>query len=211
MAKWDERLAGSSCHVHSSLWTRDDRPAFAAPGRALDGAPVEAPDVFRHWLGGLLAHAGELAWFFAPNPNSYKRFLAGTFAPTGIAWAWDNRTSGFRVVGRGPSLRVECRIPGADANPYLAFAALVAAGLDGLERKLEPGPAFRGDVYRASGIPQVPQTLGAALAALDGSAFARRAFGDEVVDHLLHFGRTEEAAARSVVTDWERRRYFERV
>jgi len=211
MAKWDSRLAGNSLHVHMSLQDERGRPAFAAAGSPLLGTPVEAPDVFRHWLGGLLAHARELALFFAPTVNSYKRFQAGTFAPTGIAWSYDNRTAGFRVVGRGPSLRVECRIPGADANPYLVYAALIAAGRDGLERALDPGPAFTGDVYQADGLPQVPRCLEEAISLLAGSAFARDAFGGEVVDHLLHFARVEQAAFGAAVTDWERQRYFERI
>ena len=172
---------------------------------------MRSADTFRWFLGGLLGRARELAWFFAPNVNSYKRFLPGTFAPTGIAWSYDNRTAGFRVVGRGPSLRIECRIPGADANPYLAFAALLAAGLDGIERRLDPGPAFRGDVYAAEGLPQVPGSLAEAIAALEQSAFAREALGDAVVDHYLHFARSELAACEAQVSDVERQRYFERV
>jgi glutamine synthetase len=211
MAKWDEGLAGSSLHVHGSLWSRDGRPLFAEPGGPLEGTRIEAPELFRWYLGGLLAHAHELAFFFAPTVNSYKRFREGTFAPTRIAWSYDNRTAGFRVVGRGPSLRIECRIPGADANPYLAYAALLAAGLDGIERKLEPGPAFDGDAYKATGLPQVPRTLPQAIRALEESAFARAAFGSEVVDHLLHFARTEQASFEACVTDFERRRYFERI
>jgi len=142
--------------------------------------------------------------------NSYKRYQPGTFAPTGIAWSWDNRTSGFRGVGGGESLRVECRIPGGDANPYLAYAALLAAGLDGIERELDPGAAFEGDVYAADGLAQVPRSLPEAISALEGSDFARRAFGDAVVDHLLHFARTELRSFESAVTDWERIRFFER-
>ncbi|MDX1649001.1 MAG: glutamine synthetase family protein [Myxococcota bacterium] len=211
MAKWREDLAGSSLHVHASLWTPGGEAAFAAPGAPLAGTPVEAPALFRHWLGGILAHARELCFLFAPTVNAYKRFLPGTFAPTGIAWSWDNRTAGLRVVGRGEALRVECRIPGADANPYLAFAALIAAGLDGVERELDPGPAFEGDVYAAHGLPQVPASLGEALDLLEGSDFARRTFGEDVVAHWLHFGRTEEAAFRAAVTDWERARYLERI
>jgi glutamine synthetase len=209
MAKPDAKLAGSSLHVHSSLVDAKGRSAFAG-SEPLAGTPVRCAKRFRHWLGGLLAHAGELAWFFAPNVNSYKRYQAGTFAPTGIAWSWDNRTAGFRGVGSGESLRIECRIPGGDANPYLAYAALLAAGLDGLERELEPPPAFVGDVYAAKDLPQVPRSLGAAIAALEESAFARKAFGDAVVDHLLHFARTELRAFEAVVTDWERARFFER-
>jgi glutamine synthetase len=143
--------------------------------------------------------------------NSYKRYQAGTFAPTGIAWSYDNRTAGFRVVGRGKSLRVECRIPGADANPYLAYAGLIAAGLDGIERRIEPGPAFQGDVYRAAELPRIPRTLPEAIGEFERSGFARHAFGDDVVEHLLHFARTEQATFEQVVTDFERRRYFERI
>jgi glutamine synthetase len=211
MAKWNQALAGSSLHVHASLWDEAGAPLFAGGEELLPGTSLRAPALFRHWLGGLLAHAQELAWFFAPTVNSYKRYQAGTFAPTGIAWSYDNRTAGFRVVGQGASLRVECRIPGADANPYLAYAALIAAGLDGIERELEPGPAFTGDVYRAEGLPHVPRSLPEAIAALEGSEFARKCFGDAVVDHCLHFARSEQGYFSSAVTDWERHRYFERV
>jgi glutamine synthetase len=211
MAKFDAGLAGSSLHVHMSLQDDAGRPCFPGEGAPLPGSTLCGSDSFRFFLGGLLARARELAWFFAPNVNSYKRYRAGTFAPTGIAWSGDNRTAGFRVVGSGPSLRVECRIPGADANPYLVYAALLAAGLDGIERRLDPGPPFEGDVYAAADVPRVPTTLAAAIAELEGSAFARRAFGDDVVDHLLHFARTEQAAFEGVVTDFERARYFERI
>jgi len=211
MAKFDHRLAGSSLHVHSSLWRSDGTPAFGEPGPPLAGTPVAAPDLFRFWLGGQLAHAREIALLLAPTVNSYKRYQAGTFAPTGIAWSYDNRTAGFRVVGRGPSLRVECRIPGADANPYLAYAALIAAGLDGIERRIDPGPAFQGDVYRAAELPRIPRTLPEAILAFEQSRFVRAAFGEAVVEHLLHFARTEQATFEQVVTDFERRRYFERI
>ncbi len=203
MAKWHERHAGSSCHVHMSLWDADERPVFST-GRG-------ASPVFHHFLGGLLAHARELSWFFAPTVNSYKRYSEGTFAPTRITWSVDNRTAGFRVVGAGPSLRVECRIPGADANPYLCYAALLAAGLDGIERKLDPGAPFAGDAYRSAELPRVPHTMADAIRELEQSAFAREAFGDAVVDHLLHFARTELASFEAVVTDFERARYFERI
>jgi len=209
MAKPDAGLAGSSLHVHASLRDADGRAVFDGD-EPLAGTPVRSAPAFRHWVGGLLAHARELAFFFAPNVNSYKRYQAGTFAPTAVAWSWDNRTAGFRGVGRGPSLRVECRIPGGDANPYLAYAALLAAGLDGLERELEPGPAFTGDVYAAGSLPRVPGSLRDAIAALESSDFAREAFGDAVVDHLLHFARTEQRLFDAAVTDWERARFFER-
>ncbi len=210
MAKFQEDLAGSSLHVHLSLVDAQGEPVFRGDTE-LAGAPVRASDSFRWFLGGCLAHARELALFLAPNPNSYKRYRRGTFAPTGIAWSYDNRTAGFRVVGRGDSLRIECRIPGADANPYLAYAALLAAGLSGLEARREPGPAFRGDVYTAAGLPQIPRSLGEALAELERSRFAREAFGDAVVEHYLHFVRSEAAALESRVSDTERARYFERV
>jgi glutamine synthetase len=211
MAKWDERQAGSSLHIHSSLWSQADQAAFAADPKPLPGTELRGSDTFRWYLAGLLAHARELAWFFAPTVNSYKRYRAGTFAPTRIAWSVDNRTVGFRVVGRGTSLRVECRIPGADANPYLAYAALLAAGLDGIERRLEPAAAFVGDAYRAGALPSVPTTLADAIGELERSAFARKAFGDDVIDHLLHFAHTEREAFELAVTDFERARYFERI
>lgn len=210
MAKWDAELAGNSLHIHVSLWDAAGDPAFAGDEPLL-GTRLGSSETFRFALGGMLAHARELAWFFAPTVNSYKRYRPGTFAPTGIAWSVDNRTAGFRVVGSGPSLRVECRIPGADANPYLAYAALLAASLDGIARRLDPGPAFQGDVYAAEGLPQVPHALPEAIAELEQSAFARRAFGDEVIDHLLHFARTEQACFEGAVTDFERARYFERI
>jgi len=210
MAKFDEKLAGSSLHIHVSLWDESERAAFAGHAR-LAGTPVTASDTFRHFLGGLIEHAREIAVLLAPTPNSYKRYRAGTFAPTGIAWSYDNRTAGFRVVGRGDSLRVECRIPGADANPYLAYAALIAAGLDGIEHAREPGPPFAGDAYAAESLPRVPGSLPEAIGLLEGGEFARRAFGDAVVDHLVHFARTEQREVESRVSDVERARYFERI
>jgi glutamine synthetase len=210
MAKWHEDLAGSSMHVHMSL--RDAAGAACFSGdEPLAGTLERSSRTFRHFLGGLLARARDIAWFLAPNVNSYKRFRPGTFAPTGIAWSWDNRTAGFRVVGHGPSLRIECRIPGADANPYLVYAALLAAGLDGIERELDPGDPFRGDVYAAEGLPQVPRSLTEAIAVLSESEFARASLGDEVVDHYLHFARSELLACEAPVSDVERRRYFERI
>jgi glutamine synthetase len=210
MAKWHEDLAGSSLHVHTSVCDDRGHPVF--PGKEeLAGAPVRASSTFRGFLGGLLAHAHELSLFLAPNPNSYKRYRPGTFAPTGLAWSWDNRTAGFRVVGRDDSLRIECRIPGADANPYLVYAALLAAGLAGVEAGSEPGPAFEGDVYAAQHLPQVPRSQDEALHALHGSTMAREAFGDAVVEHYLHFARSEAAALQARVSDAERARYFERI
>jgi glutamine synthetase len=211
MAKWNERHAGNSLHVHLSLWSPEDEALFASETEAIPGAGFRCSDMFRHALGGMLAHARELSWFFAPNPNSYKRYREGTFAPTGIAWSVDNRTAGFRIVGHGPSLRIECRIPGADANPYLVYAALLTAALDGIERELDPGPPFQGDVYAAEGLPRLPTSLPESLRELESSSFARKAFGDDVIDHLLHFARSELSAVEAVVTDAERARYFERI
>jgi glutamine synthetase len=200
MAKWDERHAGSSCHIHMSLW--DERGKKAQFGDA-------GSETFRWFLGGWMKHIRETFAFYAPYPASYKRYVAGSFAPTGIAWSHDNRTAGFRIVGHGPSLRIECRAPGADANPYLAFSAALAAGLDGLEHHVEPPPAFEGDVYAASELPHVPHTLNESIHALAESTWARDTFGEDVVEHYLHFFRTEQRKFDAAVTDWERRRYFE--
>jgi glutamine synthetase len=206
MAKLDEQLAGSSMHLHSSLWADGGaRAAFDAPAAA--GA---LPDLCRWWLGGLMHHARACTLLFAPYVNSYKRFKAGSFAPTAIVWARDNRTAGFRIVGHGPSLRVECRIPGADANPYLAFAATLAAGLDGIAQRIEPPTRFDGDAYAAGDVPRVPATLPEAIAEFAASALFRTAFGAEVVEHLVHFARTEQRKFDETVTTWERRRYLER-
>ena len=209
MAKWHEAHAGNSLHIHMSMTNADGAPAFAGD-EPLPGTDLRSSATFRHALGGLLAHARDLVLLFAPYPNSYKRYQEGTFAPTRVAWSYDNRTVGFRVVGHGSSLRVECRIPGGDANPYLAYAGMIAAALDGIERELEPGPAFAGDAYEADELPRVPRSLDEAIARFGESELARTAFGEEVVAHLLHFARSEAAVAARVVTDFERSRYFER-
>ena len=197
MAKPDHTWIGSSCHIHSSLW-RDGNSAFA------DESPV-----FRRYLAGQVACAAELAVFLAPNINSYKRYTAGSWAPTTLAWGYDNRTCGFRVVGHGNGLRVESRIPGADANPYLAFAALLAAGLHGIERQLEPPPAFTGNAYESS-VQRFPHSLHEAISALETGTVARDAFGDDVVDHYLNYARTEQRLFDRAVTCYERERFFER-
>ena len=207
MAKWDERYAGSSCHIHMSLWDRKaKKPLFAGNDRLGD---IECSKTFRWFLGGWMKHIRELFAFYAPYPASYKRYVAGSFAPTGIAWSYDNRTAGFRIVGEGPSLRIECRAPGADANVYLAFAATLAAGLDGVQNHIEPPPAFEGDVYGAAQLPHMPHSLNESIEALSHSTWAREVLGEDIVDHYLHFFRTEQRKFDSVVTDWERRRYFE--
>lgn len=207
MAKFDAAQAGSSCHVHCSLW-RDGANVF--PGET-DLGPFQASDVFRWFLAGWIAHVPEFMVFYAPTVNSYKRFRAGSWAPTRLAWSYDNRTAGFRVVGRGSSLRIECRIPGADCNPYLCFAAVLASGLDGIARRLEPPPPFSGDAYQARDIAAVPATLRDAVALFESSPFVREALGVEVVEHYAHFFRLEQEAYDAAVTDWERKRYFEQI
>jgi glutamine synthetase len=207
MAKWDERYAGSSCHIHASLWDpKGKKPLFEGKDSL---GPIKCSKIFRWFLGGWMAHIRELFAFYAPYPASYKRYVAGSFAPTGIAWSYDNRTAGFRIVGHGSSLRIECRAAGADANVYLAFAATLAAGLDGIDRKIEPPPAFEGDVYKAMDLEHMPHSLNDSIAALDASKWARDVFGKDVIEHYLHFFRTEQRKFDSVVTDYERRRYFE--
>jgi glutamine synthetase len=197
MAKPYHTEVGSSCHIHSSLW-RGDESAFAGES-----------DIFRQYLAGQVACASELAIFFAPTINSYKRFMAASWAPTTLAWGRDNRTCGFRVVGHGSGLRVETRIPGADVNPYLAFAALIAAGLHGIEHELEPPPAVEGNAYE-SDVERFPSTMAQAVAALESGTMARAAMGDQVVDHYLNYARTEQRLFDQVVTCYERERLFER-
>ncbi|HVG08590.1 MAG TPA: glutamine synthetase family protein [Thermoanaerobaculia bacterium] len=207
MAKWDEKHTGSSAHVHVSLWNEDGRNVF--PGDQKIG-PVEGSETFRWFLGGWIKHARAVTACYAPYVASYKRYQARSWAPTAIAWSYDNRTAGFRVVGRGPSLRVECRIPGADANPYILYAAALAAGLDGIRNKIEPPEIFQGDLYAAAELPKVPGTLREAISELERSDMAKEAFGEDVFEHYLHFLRTEQRKFDEVVTCWERARYFER-
>jgi glutamine synthetase len=207
MAKWDERYAGSSCHIHVSLWDPQNGRALFEGDEPI--GPIRGSNIFRWFLGGWMHHIRELFAFYAPYPASYKRYVAGSFAPTGIAWSRDNRTAGFRIVGSGSSLRIECRAAGADANPYLAFAATLAAGLDGIEHRIEPPPPFEGDVYAARDLPRVPHSLLESIRELDESRWARDVLGAEVIDHYLHFFRTEQRKFDEVVTDWERRRYLE--
>jgi len=206
MAKPVADQPGSSCHLHLSLW-RDGVNAFAGTG---DLAGVGCSDHFRWFLGGWMAHTSELLVCFAPTVNAYKRYQHQSWAPTGVAWSPDNRTAGFRVVGSGSSLRIECRLPGADVNPYLAYAAAIAAGRAGIEHQIEPPPALIGDAYTSDIVEPLPTSLAAATDTFATSSVARAAFGDTVVDHYAHFFTTEERAWRGAVTDWERVRYFER-
>jgi glutamine synthetase len=165
--------------------------------------------LFDRFLAGLIACFKELAIFLAPTINSYKRYAAGSWAPTTLAWGNDNRTCGFRLVGHGAARRVETRIPGGDVNPYLAFAAMIAAGLYGIENELELPPGFEGNAYE-SDAERFPSSLREAILALELGTMAREALGDQVVDHYLNYAHTEQALFDKVVTDWERMRLFER-
>ena len=197
MPKPFESWIGNSCHIHASLF-RDGEPAFATD-----------EVLFDRFLAGQIATFEELAVFLAPTINSYKRYAAGSWAPTTLAWGRDNRTCGFRIVGHGSSKRVETRIPGGDVNPYLAFAAIIAAGLHGIENELQAPPALEGNAYE-SDAKRFPSTMRDAIAALESGTMARAAFGDQVVDHYLNYARTEQALFDKHVTDWERARYYER-
>jgi glutamine synthetase len=199
MAKYDER-EGNSCHIHLSLRDRDGTPLFGADDATL----------FERFIAGVLATLRDLTLFLAPNVNSYKRFAVGSFAPTAVAWGVDNRTCSLRVVGHGAGRRVECRLAGADVNPYLAIAALIAGGLHGIDRDLELEPAFEGNAY-LSDKPRVPTTLREAAELFGSSDVARDAFGDEVVAHYLNNAHVELEAFEAAVTDWERFRGFERL
>ncbi len=199
MAKFNER-EGNSCHIHLSIASTEQGGNVFASDRS----------VFDQFLAGLLAGMRELALFYAPNINSYKRYQAGSFAPTALAWGHDNRTCSMRVVGHGEGQRIETRLPGADVNPYLALSAMIAAGLDGLDRGLPLEPGFEGNAYE-SDKPRVPDTLSAARELFASSQLARDAFGDEVVDHYLNHADVELASFNSAVTDWERFRGFERL
>ncbi|MDA8311588.1 MAG: glutamine synthetase family protein [Actinomycetota bacterium] len=203
MAKFNER-EGNSCHVHLSLRDARDVPIFA--GELEHGTS----EVLGWWLAGMLASLPELTLLVAPNVNSYKRFAEGSFAPTAVAWGRDNRTCAFRLVGHGPSLRAECRVPGGDVNPYLALAALVVGGLHGVENRLPLEEELRGNAY-ASDKPRIPATLRDAAELFGRSLVARKAFGDAVVEHYTQMARVELAAFDAAVTDWERYRGFERL
>ncbi len=203
MAKYDER-EGNSCHIHISLRGDDGSAVFAD-----DDHPLGMSEMFEHFVAGQLAYMRELTLFFAPNINSYKRFVDGSFAPTAVAWGLDNRTCAVRVVGRGHSMRMENRVPGGDVNPYLAVAALVAAGLRGIDEQLSLEAAFEGNAYE-SDVARLPTTLREAADLFAGSQLARDAFGDDVVEHYLNNARVELRAFDAAVTDWERVRGFER-
>ncbi|NLS09648.1 glutamine synthetase [Nesterenkonia sp. MY13] len=203
MAKYNQ-LEGNSCHIHLSLNDAEGKPAMVGDGEH------GFSEIMEQFIAGLLATMPDLTYFLAPNINSYKRFAKGSFAPTAIAWGFDNRSCAVRVVGHGSSLRTEIRVGGADLNPYLATAALIAGGLHGIENKLECPPPVSGSAYDAE-VQQLPTTLAEASELLDGSEFARTAFGDEVVDHYVNAAWIELEAFNQTVTDWERKRGFERL
>lgn len=204
MAKFNAAEVGSSCHIHQSIWQKG-KPLF------WDARKNAGSKFFRQFLGGLMKYSPELCYFYAPTINSYKRYQFASWAPTKMAWAFDNRTVGFRVVGQGHSFRLENRMPGADANPYLAFAAMIAAGLAGVKENLDCGAVYEGNAYTDPKLPALPRTLRDAADLLNKSHMARAAFGDAVVEYLVHTARCEVQAYDDAVTDWERTRYFERI
>ena len=205
LPKWDHNKVGSSSHVHQSLW-QGGKPVFHDPE-----AELGMSELMKHYMAGLIAYAPDYTFFLAPYINSYKRFAKGTFAPTKTVWSVDNRTAGFRLCGDGTKgVRVECRIGGSDLNPYLAQAAMLAAGIKGIRDKMTLAPPTRGDVYEDAGAQDIPQTLRDATVALRNSAFLRDAMGDDVVDHYTRCAEWEQEEYDRVVTDWEIARGFER-
>jgi glutamine synthetase len=207
MSKWRYDLAGSSSHVHTSLWDAAGKtPLFFDAKAEFTMSPL-----MRAYVAGQLKYASEITYFLAPYINSYKRFQVGTFAPTKAVWSRDNRTAGFRLCGEGgKGIRIECRIGGADLNPYLAFAALIAAGIAGVEEKLTLDAPFSGDAYFGKALPEVPKTLRDATASLDKSKMLRKTLGDAVVDHYVHTAKWEQFEYDRRITDWELMRGFER-
>lgn len=205
LPKWQAAKVGSAAHVHQSLWA-DGKNAFHDADR-----PRAMSELLEHYVAGLIKYAPDITVFLAPYVNSYKRFLKGTFAPTKIAWSVDNRTAGYRLVGEGTKgVRIECRIPGSDMNPYLAMAAQLAAGLKGIEDQLSLEAPVEGDVYNMTDVPEIPNTLRTATEALRGSAMLRETFGDFVMDHYIRAAEVEQEMFDAVVTDWEIQRGFER-
>jgi len=217
MAKYDFNDTGSSCHIHSSLWSLDGESAlFAGQEQGPEQGHEEHGQhgmsaLFRHYLAGLIATSQEFALLWAPTINSYKRFQPGSWAPTGIGWGIDNRTLGYRLVGHGSGSRVECRIPGSDANSYFAFAGILAGGLYGIRNELELGEPFVGNGYESAEIPRIPWNIKDAIDLWESSAIARDCFGDDVHHHILTMATAEWTAFNQSVTDWELRRYWERV
>jgi glutamine synthetase len=211
MAKYAPSEAGNSCHIHMSLWKSGKNLFAEGSARHATRNTQHASKLFRQFLGGLLKYSPDLCLFFAPTINSYKRYQPGSWAPTRMAWATDNRTVGFRVVGEGQSFRIENRMPGADANPYLAFSAMLAAGMAGVRENLDCGNEYLGNAYVDTDLARLPASLSDAAGLMNKSRFARSAFGDEVVDFYVRHARLENEAFSNAVTDWEKMRYFERI
>jgi glutamine synthetase len=207
MSKYNYDLAGNSSHIHNSLWSADGKtPLFFDKG-----SEWTLSELGQQWAAGQIKYAREFTWFLAPYINSYKRFQAGTFAPTKIMWSEDNRTAGFRLCGEGTKgIRMECRIGGADLNPYLAFAALIAAGLAGIDEKLTLQKPFVGDAYQASRLPEIPKTLRDATETLAKSKMLKSALGEDVIEHYVHTAKWEQFEYDRRITDWELHRGFER-
>jgi glutamine synthetase len=208
MAKPDHTWTGSSGHLHMSLWAADGATSLTFDEAA--GLPYGMSQTFSQFVAGMMALSRELAVFIAPFINSYKRYAALSWAPVNVVWGRDNRTTGFRLVGRGPALHVEDRFPGGDMNAYLTYAAMIGAGLYGIEHELKLQPEFKGNGYVAKGVERMPRALYEAIAALERSEAAVEIFGQDVVDHYLNAARVEQQVYDSVVHDWERERYLER-
>jgi glutamine synthetase len=208
MSKPDHSWTGSSGHLHMSIWNEDGSRSLTHDPDA--GRPYGMSDTFARFVAGMMAYSRELAIFIAPNINSYKRYASLSWAPVNIVWGRDNRTTGFRLVGHGPSLHVEDRFPGGDMNAYLTYAAMIGAGLRGIDEGLEIRDEFKGNGYIAEGVPRMPRALYEAIAELEGSEAAPAIFGQDVVDHYLNAARVEQQTYDSIVHDWERERYLER-
>ena len=209
MSKWNEKSAGSSMHIHLSLWDLDDSQNLFYDKTVK--SDLKSSDHFQWFLGGWMKYSPDIFMFYSPYPASFKRFVSESFAPTKISWSLDNRTSTFRIVGEQNSLRIECRIPGADANPYLAFAASIAAGINGIENKISPPEITKGDSYTNTSLISCPDNIDKGLKYFSDSKFISDHFNQEIKDHYLHFFKTEKFAFERIITDWEKNRYFERI
>lgn len=209
MSKWDENSAGSSMHIHLSLWDESGNKNLFYDKESSNN--FNSSEHFKNFLGGWMKYAQDIFMFYSPYPTSFKRFVTESFAPTKISWSIDNRTSTFRIVGEESSLRIECRIPGSDANPYLAFAASIAAGIKGIEEKIDPPEMSVGDSYNNTSLLSCPNNVEKGIKLFTESSFVSEAFGENVKDHYNHFFNIEKSFYDRAVTDWEKNRYFERL
>jgi glutamine synthetase len=210
MAKPDHTWTGSSGHLHMSVWDADRDVPLMHAAEGEDAGPYGMSELGQRFMAGMMALSRELAIFIAPNVNSYKRYASLSWAPVNVVWGRDNRTTGFRLVGHGPGVHVENRFPGGDMNAYLTYAAMVGAGLYGVDHQLDLTPEFKGNGYVATGVPRMPRALWEAIGELERSQAAREIFGDDVVDHYLNAARVEQETYDATVHDWERERYLER-